>query len=169
MAKGKRMVDNHHNKSTHNRFKEEKKFNFKKFFTIFLIIIVLAILGYIIYKYVPTFIAKNNSDNADFKNVLSTDIKDSKVIEGLESVSITSINISISDKDSSIIEFHFKNTSNEVINKNKAHFYALDSENNIIFGMPLNIPELAANSETTYRVLCTSNLANSTDYKISIE
>lgn len=174
MAKGKRMVDNHPNKSTHRRLKEEKKFNFRKFFIAFIIILFLLVLGYVAYKYIPNLAtkpttSKNNSENSDFTSVSSTDIKEAKIVEGLETVSITNINISTSDKDSSIIEFHFKNTSNSDIEKNRAHFYALNSEGTIIFGMPLTIPELTAHSETTYRVLCTSNLADAKDYKVSIK
>ncbi len=169
MAKGKRMVDNHSNKSTHRRLKEEKKFNFRKFFIAFIIILLLLVSGYVVCKYVPTLTTKYDSKDSDFISVSSTDIKEAKVVEGLEAVSITSINISTSDKDSSIIEFHFKNNSNSNIEKNRAHFYVLNSEGNIIFGMPLTIPELTANSETTYRVLCTSNLADAKDYKVSIK
>lgn len=167
MAKGKRMLNNHSNKSTSKRFKEEN--NFKKFFIIFLIIIIIAVLVYLAYRYVPTFIAENESDSSEFKSVSSNEIQDTKIVEGLESISITGINISTSNKDSSIIEIHFSNTSNKNTEEAKAHFYALDSEGNIIFGMPLTIPEILANSETTYKVLCTSNLSEVKDYKISIE
>lgn len=169
MAKGKRMADNSSHKSVNKRFKEESKFNFKKFFIIFLIILILAILGYSAYRYVPTFIAENKSDDSEFKSVSSNSISATKTVEGLDSISITGINISTSNKDSSIIEIHFSNTSNKNTEETKAHFYALSSEGNIIFGMPLTIPEIPANSETTYRVLCTSNLSEVKDYKISIE
>lgn len=170
MAKGKRMVDNHSNKSTHNRFKDEKKFNFKKFFIALLIIIILVAIVYLAYKYVPNFIANYKyNDNSDFVPVSSTNIEKNKTIKGLESMEITSIKIKTSDKDSSIIEINFKNISNSDVEESKAHFYALDSNKNIIFGMPLTIPEIKANSSTTYKVLCTSNLADAKDYEISIE
>ena len=170
MAKGKRMVDNHSNKfTTHKRYKEEEKFNFKKFFLIFLVILTIAVLGYLTYKYIPTFIDKNTIDSSEFKSVSNTDITNTKTIEGLNSISITGINISTSNKESSIIEIHFRNSSDTTSKETKAHFYALSSEDNIVFGMPLTIPEITANSETTYKVLCTSDLTEVKDYKISIE
>lgn len=169
MAKGKRMLDNHSNRSTHRRFKEEKKFSFKKIFTIFLIILVLAGLVYVAYRYIPVYISKNISENSGFNSISSTNIGETKVVEGLEYVSITSINISTSDKDSSIIEIHFKNNSSNDIEENRSHFYALNAEGNIIFGMPLTIPKLTANSETIYKVLCTNNLSEAKDYEISLE
>ena len=169
MAKGKRMADNSSHKSSNKRFKEESEFDLKKFFIIFLIILILAILGYSAYRYVPASIAKQKSDDSEFKSVSSNSISDTKNVEGLESISITGINISTSNKDSSIIEIHFRNSSDTTSKETKAHFYALDSEGNIIFGMPLTIPEITANFETTYRVLCTSNLSEVKDYKISIE
>ena len=51
MAKGKRMADNSSHKSVNKRFKEESKFNFKKFFIIFLIILILAVLIFLAYKF----------------------------------------------------------------------------------------------------------------------
>lgn len=169
MAKGKRMADNSSHKSVNKRFKEESKFNFKKFFIIFLIILILAVLIFLAYKYMPIFINKNTINSSEFTSVSNTNITNVKTVEGLESIIITGINISTSNKDSSIIEIHFSNTSNKNTEETKAHFYALSSEGNIIFGMPLTIPEISANSETTYRVLCTSNLSEVKDYKISIE
>lgn len=169
MAKGKRMADNSSHKSVNKRFKEESKFNFKKFFIIFLIILILAVLIFLAYKYMPIFINKNTINSSEFTSVSNTNITNVKTVEGLESIIITGINISTSNKDSSIIEIHFSNTSNKNTEETKAHFYALSSEGNIIFGMPLTIPEIPANSETTYRVLCTSNLSEVKDYKISIE
>lgn len=169
MAKGKRMADNSSHKSVNKRFKEESKFNFKKFFIIFLIILILAVLIFLAYKYMPIFINKNTINSSEFTSVSNTNITNVKTVEGLESIIITGINISTSNKDSSIIEIHFSNTSNKNTEETKAHFYALGSEGNIIFGMPLTIPEISANSETTYRVLCTSNLSEVKDYKISIE
>ena len=169
MAKGKRMADNSSHKSVNKRFKEESKFNFKKLFIIFLIILILAILGYSAYRYIPTFMAENKSDDSESKSVSSNSISDTKTVEGLNSISITGINISTSNKDSSIIEIHFRNSSDTTSKETKAHFYALGSEGNIIFGMPLTIPEISANSETTYKVLCTSDLSEVKDYKISIE
>lgn len=169
MAKGKRMADNSSHKSVNKRFKEESKFNFKKFFIIFLIILILAVLIFLAYKYMPIFINKNTINSSEFTSVSNTNITNVKTVEGLESIIITGINISTSNKDSSIIEIHFSNTSNKNTEETKAHFYALGSEGNIIFGMPLTIPEIPANSETTYRVLCTSNLSEVKDYKISIE
>lgn len=170
MAKGKRMLNNHSNKSkSHKRYKEEEKFHFKSFFIIFLIILILAVLIFLAYKYMPIFINKNTINSSEFTSASNTNITNVKTVEGLNSVSITGINISTSNKDSSIIEIHFSNTSNKNTEETKVHFYALGSEGNIIFGMPLTIPEIPANSETTYRVLCTSNLSEVKDYKISIE
>lgn len=170
MAKGKRMMDNHSNKSTHKKAKNRKKNNSKKPITIFLIvllIIILIVAGYLIFKFYPGLF--NGSESSDFKAVISTELNDSKTVEGLEDVSITNINISTSDKDASIIEFHFKNTSNKNIEETKAHFYALNSDGHIIFGMPLTIPKLGANSEVVYKVLCTNNLSEAKDYEVSIE
>lgn len=170
MAKGKRMVDNHSKKSTHSRYKNEKNFNFKKVFIIFLIIVILAVLGYFVYKYLPNFIANYKSnDNPNFVPVSSTNIEKNKTVKGSESIEITSINIKTSNKDSSIIEINFKNNSSKNIDESKAHFYALDANGNIIFGMPLTIPTLDAKSDITYKVLCTSNLADAKDYEISID
>lgn len=169
MAKGKRMADNSSHKSVNKRFKEEKRFNFKKFFIVFLIILILSVLVYVAYRYVPASIAKQKSDDSKFKSVSSNSISDTKNVEGLESISITGINISTSNKESSIIEIHFRNSSDTTSKETKAHFYALSSEDNIVFGMPLTIPEITANSETTYKVLCTSDLTEVKDYKISIE
>lgn len=170
MAKGKRMVDNRSNKSTHSRFKEEKKPNFKKFFIIFLIIVILIAIGYLAYTYVPNFITNHKSnDNSDFVPVSSTNIEETKTVKGLETIEITNIKIKTSDKDSSIVEIIFKNVSDKDVEETKLHFYALDANGNIIFGMPLTIPKIGAISSTTYKVLCTSNLANAKDYEISIE
>lgn len=169
MAKGKRMADAHSSKSTHKRFQKERQSGFKKFFIILLVILIFAGCGYLAYKYVPKLINQNKTSSSEFEATSSADIRESKTIEGLESVSVTGIDISISNKDTSIIGIHFKNSSNLDTKETKAHFYAIDSEGNTIFGMPLTIPTLTANSETTYKVLCTNDLSEAKDYRITIE
>lgn len=169
MAKGKRIADTHSKKSEHGKFKKKEKINFKKYFILFLVIVIVAILGYLSYKHIPTLISKDKSDNSEFNSVSSKNIEDAKTVEGLNSISVTGINISTSDKGASIIEFNFKNTSDADISETKAHFYALGADDKIIFGMPLTIPKIEANSITTYKVLCTSDLSEVKDYKISVE
>lgn len=167
MSKVKRMLNN--NLSKTSKVKSKNSIYFVKFFIIFLVITITLFLLYIFYKYATTSSKNVSSYETDFKSVSSKNLKSLKVVEGLEFINITKIDISTSENGASIIEIHFKNTTSQDIEETAAHFYALDSENNTIFGMPLKIPKLSANFEASYKVLCTSDLSNAKDYKISIE
>lgn len=135
---------------------------------IFLLGFILII--FLVYKYFPIILQSlrfNNQDTSIFTT--SADLNDTKFVEGSDSIKIDKINIKTSNAESSIIEIIFENIANQDSIETSAHLYALDNNGDIIFGMPLTIPSISANSSSTYKILCTSDLSNVVDYKISIQ
>lgn len=147
-----------------------KSSNHKHFFISLILLFCFILIIFLIYKYFPAILQSlkfKNQDEPTFTSSAALD--DIKFIDGSDSIRIDKINIKASSADSSIIEIIFENTANEDSVETSAHFYALDSTGNTIFGMSLTIPSISANSSSNYKILCTNNLSNVKDYIVSVQ
>lgn len=147
-----------------------KSSNQKRFLMNLILLLGFILIIFLVYKYFPIILQSlrfNNQDTSIFTT--SADLNDTKFVEGSDSIKIDKINIKTSNAESSIIEIIFENIANQDSIETSAHLYALDNNGDIIFGMPLTIPSISANSSSTYKILCTSDLSNVVDYKISIQ
>ncbi len=157
MSKGKRETTT---TSRHSKSNSSKKFVInKKIFSFIFIVIIIGILIYFIPKFNKT---KQSNIEQDIK---SSNIENVKTIIGLEDIEIFGIDIE-SRSSSSIFNIKIHNKSNNSIPQSKVHFYAIDSEGKTIFGMPIDIPELKSNEISDFKVFCTDDISNTTDYNI---
>lgn len=161
------MAKKEHNKGKHIA---AKKNHCKIFIFAFLLLFIIFFMAFLIYTYSPKFLSlfdKKSDDTTVFS--VSTNLNDSKFVNGSNSIMIKNIHIKSSESGASIIEISFENVSDTDFSEANAHFYSLNSTGNILFGMPLNIPSIPAHSSSTYKILCTNDLSNSVDYDISIQ
>lgn len=141
-----------------------------KHYIVGLIIFFCFILILFIYNFSSNILKMfGNKNQSESLSEISTDLDDTQYVKGLDFIKVKKINIKTSSADSSIIEIIFENTANEDSVETPAHFYALDSNGNTIFGMPLTIPSISANSSSNYKILCTNNLSNVKDYIVSVQ
>lgn len=141
-----------------------------KHYIVGLIIFFCFILILFIYNFSSNILKMfGNKNQSESLSEISTDLDDTQYVKGLDFIKVKKINIKTSSAESSIIEIIFENTTNEDSVETPAHFYALDSNGNTIFGMPLTIPSISANSSSNYKILCTNNLSNVKDYIVSVQ
>lgn len=141
-----------------------------KHYIVGLIIFFCFILILFIYNFSSNILKMfGNKNQSESLSEISTDLDDTQYVKGLDFIKVKKINIKTSSAESSIIEIIFENTTNEDSVETSAHFYALDSNGNTIFGMPLTIPSISANSSSNYKILCTNNLSNVKDYIVSVQ
>ncbi len=140
-----------------------------KHYIVGLIIFFCFILILFIYNFSSNILKMfGNKNQSESLSEISTDLDDTQYVKGLDFIKVKKINIKTSSAESSIIEIIFENTTNEDSVETSAHFYALDSNGDTIFGMPLTIPSISANSSSNYKILCTNNLSNVKDYIVSV-
>lgn len=141
-----------------------------KHYIVGLIIFFCFILILFIYNFSSNILKMfGNKNQSESLSEISTDLDDTQYVKGLDFIKVKKINIKTSSAESSIIEIIFENTTNEDSVETSAHFYALDSNGDTIFGMPLTIPSISANSSSNYKILCTNNLSNVKDYIVSVQ
>ncbi len=147
-----------------------KSSNQKRFLISLILLLGFILIIFLVYKQFPIILQslRFKKQNTSIFTT-SADLNDAKFVEGSDSIKIDKINIKNSNAESSIIEIIFNNTANEDSVETSAHFYALDSNGNTIFSMPLTIPSISANSSSNYKILCTSNLSNVKDYIVSVQ
>ncbi len=140
-----------------------------KHYIVGLIIFFCFILILFIYNFSSNILKMfGNKNQSESLSEISTDLDDTQYVKGLDFIKVKKINIKTSSAESSIIEIIFENTTNEDSVETSTHFYALDSNGDTIFGMPLTIPSISANSSSNYKILCTNNLSNVKDYIVSV-
>ena len=161
------MAKKEHSKGKHA---VAKKDHYKVFIFAFLLLFIICFITFLIYKSFPKFLNlfDNKSDDTAVFSV-STNLDDSKFVTGSNSIIIKNIHIKSSESGASLIEISFENVSNTDFSESTAHFYSLNSTGNVLFGMPLTIPNIPAHSSSIYKILCTNDLSDSVDYDISIQ
>lgn len=156
MTRGKREVSKIYKSSLNN---SSHKIQLKK--VLIIIVFIVLVLGIFIYFFPKLKFSKEVSNN----DTKSSNIETVKTISGMENVEISGISIE-SNTSNSIFNIKIINKSNDIILPCKVHFYAIDSNQNVIFGAPVNLPELSINTPTQVKVFCSKDISSAVDYNI---
>lgn len=160
MSKGK-----HSNVTASSSSSKRKSNTFLKVLLAFFVVLFLVLLiSTLLYFFLTQEKANHNSQD----NYTSSQIDVKKYVIGLESVEVLRMNIK-SSEEFSMIEISLKNTEDTKLDSCKIHLYLLDETGSVLFGSSIHLPELEADSQTTFSVACSDNIDNVVDYKIVLE
>lgn len=169
--------DNNRIKSTR---KKKKKFNFGKFFLIILLLAVICVLGFIVYKFYPNIIEKTENKNTENESSNITSLSsmmakddekskfETKKIEGTDlSLGHLFVNYNNSITLTEFEIFNEGSTDQPIFNFT---FSLLDENDDVIIDYDLSSKEvISANGKRHFNLIASRDVSNATDFKVEVK